>query len=129
MLPELEAAQLESGDGTAFVAETEMKAGATGMAATATDNEPDQTEFVDTEPSLNETTLNAATDMHTTDNEDRREKRIHNYRGSKVPATATSGSISFGCVLLPSLDGESVEPDHPARFSAHLVTRLWTTSI
>jgi hypothetical protein len=26
-LPELEAAQLESGDGTAFVAETEMKAG------------------------------------------------------------------------------------------------------
>jgi hypothetical protein len=69
MLPELEAAQLESGDGTAFVAETEMKAGATGMAATATDNEPDQ-EFVDTEPSLNEDDTNADTDMHTTDNED-----------------------------------------------------------
>jgi hypothetical protein len=69
MSPELEAAQLESGDGTTFVTETELKAGTTVMAAAAMDNDA---EAVESAPSLNEDGADTDTDMkkHTTDNDD-----------------------------------------------------------
>jgi hypothetical protein len=71
MPPELEAAQLERGDGTTFLKEPETKAGTAVTATAPLDNKP-ELKAVDTEPSLNEDDADADTDMkkHTTDNND-----------------------------------------------------------